>query len=229
MKVCYNGMPRDEEWQERVERGTSDLEEQMRSLDKEAQDLENQRRSAPSESPWEWDIIKPFAQILSASGGPRLRSREEIEDSMRGLREKYDNVYRNCQDGKSEFRNATESIEALHNSMHDLSTHAEDVAAAISNINFAASRLIMDNEELSRKLRYLQEDLMMEADYEGKLGKSLNSQVDEISECYAMWEEVRRVGRIFSSRLFIKRRETSSSNMISWHLFDWRVINLEDA
>lgn len=55
----------------------------------------------------------------------------------------------------------------------------------------------MDNEELSRKLRYLQEDLMMEADYEGKLGKSLNSQVDEISECYAMWEEVRRVGRIF--------------------------------
>lgn len=26
---------------------------------------------------------------------------------MRGLREKYDNVYRNCQDGKSEFRNAT--------------------------------------------------------------------------------------------------------------------------
>lgn len=59
----YNGMPRDEEWQERVERGTSDLEEQMRSLDKEAQDLENQRRSAPSESPWEWDS-KTFDRSL---------------------------------------------------------------------------------------------------------------------------------------------------------------------
>ncbi|KAF5578850.1 hypothetical protein FPCIR_11393 [Fusarium pseudocircinatum] len=186
----------DEEWQKKLQNSTRYLEQMIETLQQESDNLDNQSRNAPSESSWEWKIFQPFRDTVGALTGVHLKSREEIQNSIEryrreaeGIRTEYNNVHRRLDE-------VTATIENLHHNMHDISTHAEEVAAAISSVYSAASRLITDNEDLARRLGDLERDLEMEAEFEESLGSVLNSQVDEISECYAMWEEVKRIGEI---------------------------------
>ncbi|RBR26038.1 uncharacterized protein FIESC28_01066 [Fusarium coffeatum] len=186
----------DDEWQGKLSRRTEAIEDSMRRFQDEAENLDKQSRMSPPQSSVGWQIFRPFAEVISSIGGPRLRSREEIENDLEDLKRQFYRAQREAMDKETEFRKATNSIEALHHSMHDLSSHAEEVAAAISSVNIAASRLVTDNEDLARKLEYLRGDIEMEGELGGKLGDLLSSEVDEISECYAMWQEIRSIGEI---------------------------------
>lgn len=58
----------------------------------------------------------------------------------------------------------------------------------------AAAKLCTDNEDLARKLRYLQEDLEMDANLGTSLDDLLSSSREDIEECIELWRAVRDVG-----------------------------------
>ncbi|KAH7111487.1 hypothetical protein B0J13DRAFT_576894 [Dactylonectria estremocensis] len=190
----------DEEWMGKLQQNTQPLKEEMRRLEADAERINAQARGAPREGSWIWNLLRdaPIVQLLNSAGVP-IRSREELDEALNQLDREAENIRVRAQQQLNQFREASGNIEKLHRSVHDLSGHSEEVAAAIADVTFAASRLITDHEDLARRLEYLQDDLKMDAELETRLENMLNSRVDEISECFAMWKEVRGAGEKFSS------------------------------
>jgi hypothetical protein len=111
-------------------------------------------------------------------------------------------------------------MQLLRNTMDDMRTQSSDIRDSLKQIyskshlcsfyevsilkvgTVAATRMITDNEDLSRKIKALDEDLdaaeeVLEEHNADAIKELLTDSIEDIEECLAMWQQVEHVGEEF--------------------------------
>ncbi|KAI0174535.1 hypothetical protein BJ166DRAFT_512352 [Pestalotiopsis sp. NC0098] len=123
----------DEEWSSKVQESMEYMRLEWKRLQEQADELSQQARYAPPADSFAWKIF----ELAPESCRPKMASQpqEKIQESLRQVQDEMDRVRDQASKEQDYFQNATNSIESLHETIHSISRHAEDVVAAISDIH----------------------------------------------------------------------------------------------